>query len=68
MSAIRLQDLTKRPNAPLSARQLKQVEKWIKDDWESHDIDREAVVLIKRLLLTVKEKSQDYPLPTCGNG
>lgn len=60
---ISLSDLTKRPNAPLSQNQLKMVEKWIKEDWESHDIDREAVILIKRLLLTINETVGDHPLP-----
>jgi hypothetical protein len=33
MSSISLEDLIKRPNSPLSARQVEQVEQWIKDDW-----------------------------------
>jgi hypothetical protein len=60
---ISLSDLTKRPNAPLSSRQLQMVEKWIKEDWESHDMDREVVVLIKRLLLTIDQTIEDWAEP-----
>lgn len=38
---------------PLGAKKLKQIQKWIDADWESHDIDRDAVRLIERLLETV---------------
>lgn len=41
---------------PLTAKELKQTQQWIDDDWESHDIDREAVCLIRRLLLTIDGK------------
>lgn len=44
-----------RGKGPLSSRQLKQVQKWIDEDWESHDVDRDAVRLIQRLLHTIKE-------------
>lgn len=39
---------------PLSEKKLKQIQRWITADWESHDIDRDAVKLIQRLLDTVK--------------
>lgn len=38
---------------PLSAKKLKQIQQWLDADWESHDIDRDAVKLIQRLLETV---------------
>lgn len=34
---------------------LKQLRAWIDDDWEAHDIDRDAVQIIHRLLLTIEE-------------
>ena len=50
---ISLSQFTKRKRAPLTPLQIKQIKKWILDDWESHDMDRNAVVLIERLLVTV---------------
>jgi hypothetical protein len=38
---------------PLSAKKLKQIQRWLDADWESHDIDRDAVKLIQRLLDTI---------------
>lgn len=40
---------------PLSPAKLKQIRKWIDDDWESNDIDRDVVKLIGRLLDTIEE-------------
>lgn len=40
---------------PLTERQLKQARYWVDADWESHDIDRDAVKLIRRLLDTIDE-------------
>lgn len=40
---------------PLPARQLAQARYWVDADWESHDIDRDAVRLIDRLLRTIEE-------------
>jgi hypothetical protein len=37
----------------LSPKKLKQIQNWIDDDWESHDINRDAVRLIQRLLITL---------------
>lgn len=54
--AVRLADLVRR-DGPLSERQVAQVRKWLEEDWESHDVDREAVKLIGRLLATVDSKS-----------
>lgn len=51
---ISLSDLTKRPDAPLSERQLKQLDKWLKEDWEAADIDRTVKNIIKRLLITIE--------------
>lgn len=53
--AVRLADLV-RGSGPLSKRQLAQVRKWLDEDWESHDVDREAVRLIERLLQTVASR------------
>lgn len=52
---VRLETLAK-GKGPLTDRQLLQVRRWLDDDWESHDIDRDAVKLIARLLETVKKK------------
>lgn len=49
---VRLADLVRR-DGPLSERQLAQVRRWLDEDWESHDVDREAVRLISRLVATV---------------
>lgn len=37
----------------LSESKLKQLRRWIDDDWESCDIDRDAVKVIDRLLVTI---------------
>lgn len=50
---VRLDDLVKK-EGPLSAAQLKKVRKWLDEDWESHDVPREAVALIRRLLDTAE--------------
>jgi uncharacterized membrane protein YccC len=52
---VRLADLVRR-EGPLSERQIEQVRKWLEEDWESHDLDREAVQLIARLLATVDSR------------
>jgi hypothetical protein len=38
---------------PLTTKELRQAQDWVDDDWESHDIDKDAVRLIRRLLATV---------------
>lgn len=40
---------------PLNDKKLKQAQRWVDADWESHDIDRDAVKLIARLLETVRQ-------------
>lgn len=35
---------------PITSRQLAQIKAWIDDDWESHDVDKDAVRLIRRLI------------------
>jgi hypothetical protein len=40
---------------PLTTKELQRAQDWVDDDWESHDIDRDAVRLIKRLLATVAQ-------------
>jgi hypothetical protein len=52
---ISLEDLIKRQDKPLSVIEINQLEKWIEEDWESHDIDRQVMFLIKRLLLTLRK-------------
>lgn len=42
---------------PLSAKKLKQIQRWIDADWESHDVDRDAVKLIQRLLDTITPRT-----------
>lgn len=51
---ISLADFTKRPNSALTKKQILQVQKWLDADWESCDIDREVIILIKRLLRTIQ--------------
>ncbi len=53
--AVRLSTLAAR-KGPLTDKEIKQAEQWVADDWESHDLDGDAVKLIKRLLETVKQK------------
>ena len=60
---ISLSDLVKRPDAPLSQRQLLQLEKWLQEDWESHDMDRDMIKLIKRLMLTIDKTAEDWAEP-----
>jgi len=38
---------------PVTARQLTQIKAWLYDDWESHDVDRDAVRLIARLAVAL---------------
>lgn len=47
---------------PLSTLQLKQVQKWLDADWESHDMDQNAIKLIRRLLVTCNLLEQFQPL------
>jgi hypothetical protein len=54
---VSLSDLVKRPKSPLSLRQVELVKKWIAEDWQSNDMDREAVQLIQRLVLTIEKKN-----------
>ena len=37
----------------VTPKQAKQIRRWIDADWESHDVDRDAVKLIQRLLGTL---------------
>lgn len=53
MAQVYLEDLTKR-KGPFTKKQVAQVQKWIDDDWESKDVQREAVDLIQRLVRTVQ--------------
>lgn len=42
---------------PLSAKKLKQIQRWIDADWEAHLVDRDAVKLIQRLLNTITPRT-----------
>ncbi len=55
---IKLSSLIK-SNKPLSKRQLKQIQKWLDDDWESHDYDRDLTQLVQRLLVTINKMNAD---------
>ena len=50
--AVRLSTIAK-GKGPLSDSEIKQTERWVQEDWEAADHDRDAVKLIKRLLETV---------------
>lgn len=50
---VRLEDLAK-GKGPLSAAQLKKVRKWLDEDWESNDVQREITAVIRRLLDTAE--------------
>jgi len=47
----------------MSPRQLKLVRKWLDDDWESHDHDRELVRLVGRLLDSCERIGKPRPKP-----
>jgi hypothetical protein len=53
MAQVYLEDLTKR-KGPFTKKRVAQVQKWIDDDWESKDVQLEAVDLIQRLVRTVQ--------------
>lgn len=58
--AVRLADLV-RGKGPLSERQVERVRRWLEEDWESHDHDRELLALVGRLVSTVKSKVRPRP-------
>lgn len=43
-------------SGPVTPEQLDQIQYWIDADWESHDIDRDAVRLIQRLVTELKAR------------
>jgi hypothetical protein len=53
MSAANLRDIAA-GKGPLNDKKLEQAQRWVDEDWESHDVDRDAVKLITRLLETVR--------------
>jgi hypothetical protein len=57
---ISISDLVKRPDAPLSRKQLLLLDKWLKEDWEAHDMDRKVILLIKRLMLTIDDTAMKW--------
>ncbi len=40
---------------PMDEKRLAQIQRWIDADWESHDIDQDAVRLIQKLLNYIRE-------------
>lgn len=52
--AVNLSTLAKGTD-PLTTKELKQAQDWLDDDWESHDIDKDAIRLIRRLLETIAQ-------------
>lgn len=53
MRVIRLKSLAE---GPVNHKSLKQIQDWIDADWESHDVDRDAVKLIGKLVAALVEK------------
>lgn len=53
--AVNLSWLASR-SGPVTDHELKQIREWIDADWESHDVERDAVRLIGRLVATLDEE------------
>ena len=53
---VRVADLVK-GMGPLSPRQVSLIKKWLEEDWEAADVDREIVALIARLVATADRTS-----------
>jgi hypothetical protein len=53
--AVNLSWLASR-SGPVTDQQLKQIQEWLDADWESHDVERDAVRLIGRLVATLDEE------------
>lgn len=43
-------------SGPVTDQQIKQIQEWIDADWESHNVDRNAVRLIGRLVASLDEE------------
>lgn len=43
----------------MTSYEVMQVQRWVQEDWESHDIDRNAVELISRLANTCLQAQKD---------
>ena len=56
---ISLLDFANKPDSPLTEKQLDKIKEWLEEDWESHDISREVIVVIKRLLLTIPNVNKE---------
>jgi len=54
---VRIADLV-RKKGPLSPRQVGLLKKWLEEDWEAADVDREIVAIIARLVATVDRTSR----------
>lgn len=53
MNAVSLHKLA-HGKTPVDAKLLAQIQRWLDADWESHDIDRDVVHLIRRLVTTLE--------------
>ena len=53
---VSLADLVRR-EGPLSARQVALLKRWLEEDWEAADVDREVLKIIRRLVATVDRES-----------
>lgn len=47
-------DTLVRGSGPLTKKQVAASRRWVEEDWQSHDVDREVIVLISRLIATVE--------------
>lgn len=43
--------------SPLTDAQVERVQEWLDEDWEACDMDRDAINLIRRLVITVKART-----------
>jgi len=55
--AVKLSTLV-RGRGPMTPKQVEQARKWVVEDWESHDYDKELVDLVKRLIDTIQQDAR----------
>ncbi len=58
---VRLSDLV-RGKDRLSKRQVALLKRWLEEDWEAADVDREILKLIRRLVATLEDKGNTMRL------
>jgi hypothetical protein len=54
-------DTLGRGEGAYTEKQIRQIEEWLDEDWESHDCDRRLLKIVRRLIATVtsvKEKKK----------